>query len=504
MARVASVDLEREQNIERLRTAALVLEAENRRLVSKVMELTRALSTAHGEDARLLQLRISELEEQLARSAQALFGSSSEKRPGGGAGPPAAKLPQRGHGPKSQPALPLVERIHTLEAPDTACASCGGVLQTWAGQFEESEEVHVVERKFVLVQHRRQKYRCVCGGCVETAPAPLKLFEGARYSIDFAIEVAVQKYLDHLPLERQVRIFHREGLEVDSQTLWDYLERLARLLAPAYAQLHAFQLAQPVLGADETRWPLLGAPQGERSKWHTWALSSPLAAYYGILDSRSTEAAKVMLNGYAGVVVVDGYSVYQALQLRGGSFTLAHCWSHVRREFFAAREKYPGADIALDFIGELYAIERECETGPPGLAERQRLRTEKSAAIIGRLHAWALEQRVLPESALGKALAYMAGLWPGLLRFLHDARIPLDNNATERALRGPVIGRKNHHGSRSRRGTEVAALIYSLVETAKLNDVEPKAYLRRAVHAALANKPLPLPHALATSALAGG
>ena len=120
--------------------------------------------------------------------------------------------------------------------------------------------------------------------------------------------------------------------------------------------------------------------------------------------------------------------------------------------------------------------------------------------IVTKIQQWALEQRALPQSGLGKAIAYMGGRWKGLVRFLDDARIPLDNNATERGLRGPVVGRKNHYGSRSRRGTEVAALLYSLVESAKLCGLEPKSYLRRAVTAALAGQQIPLPHEVASEA----
>lgn len=139
-------------------------------------------------------------------------------------------------------------------------------------------------------------------------------------------------------------------------------------------------------------------------------------------------------------------------------------------------------------------VEALCPTGPPGDELRRKLRDKKSRAIIAQIQQWALEQRALPQSGLGKAIAYMGGRWHGLVLFLEDARIPLDNNATERGLRGPVIGRKNHYGSRSKRGTEVAALLYSLTESAKLCGLEPKAYLRRAVSAALAGETIPLPH----------
>ncbi len=170
----------------------------------------------------------------------------------------------------------------------------------------------------------------------------------------------------------------------------------------------------------------------------------------------------------------------------------------MRRKFVEAEPFFPGpCGEAIALIGELYGVEKLCPTGPPGRELRLKLRHERSREIIRRLQTWSVQVRALPESALGKAIAYMGGIWKGLTRFLDDPRIPLDNNATERALRGVVIGRKNHYGSRSRRGTEVAALFYSLLESAKLDGVEPKQYLREATVAAIRGQPIPLPHELA-------
>ncbi len=496
-----AMEISREQDVERLRQAALMLEAENKRLTQKLTEVMRELAKAKGEDASALQLKLAELERQLAMRNKALFGTSSEKRPSPAALEPTENKPQKGHGPKEQPSLPVMEHVHVLDDADKKCTACGGELDAWEGKFEESEEIDVLARTFVLLKHKRQKYRCKCGGCVETALGPQKLFDGARYSIDWAIDVAVSKYLDHLPLERQVRIMKREGLDADSQTLWDYLERLARPLLPAYGAIRAHLLAQGVIGADETRWLLMGAPADEKTKWQAWALSCANAVFYAILDSRSADAAREVLGGYKGTVMADGYSAYQSLKKKGGEFRLAHCWAHVRRKYVECETAFPEQTAqVLSLIGELYAVEASCPTGPPGDELRAQLRREKSKEIVRRIHEWALVQRVLPESGLGKAIAYMGGMWPGLVLFLEDPTIPLDNNATERALRGPVIGRKNHYGSRSRRGTEVAALFYTLLESAKLAGVEPRDYLRTAVRAALADERIPLPHEIAATA----
>jgi transposase len=413
----------------------------------------------------------------------------------------------------TQPALPTVEMVHELAAADQICPQCGGTLREMAGQSEDAEEITVVERRFVVVTHRRKKYRCRCNGCVETAPGPLRLaarpdVRGRRYAPEFAVEVAIGKYLDHAPLERQARVMSREGLTIESQTLWDQIDALAQVLQPTYEALRRHVLAAPVVGADETWWRLLNGP--ERPRWWAWSLTAADAVTYMILESRSQEAARRVLDGYRGIVIADGYGAYDALARAGPGFTLAHCWAHVRRKFVEAEPHYPGpCGEILALIGQLYAVERAAPAVGPdapetaraaALARRGQLRREQSVPVVATIRAWAQQQRALPESGLGKALAYMLGLWRGLTRFLEDPRIPLDNNATERGLRGMVVGRKNHYGSRSKRGTEVAALLYSLIESAKLCGVEPKAYLLQATRAALATPgTVTLPHALLTS-----
>jgi len=293
---------------------------------------------------------------------------------------------------------------------------------------------------------------------------------------------------------------------VDSQTLWDQIERLARVLGSLKEAIHAYVLQQAVIGADETRWHLLdgkGRDIGEAKQWQVWAVAAPDAVSYSIEDSRSTEAARKTLRGFRGVVMADGYGVYQSLAREPSGFTLANCWAHVRRKVIEAENAFPAqAREGLDLIGELYAVERLCPTGPPGDQLRRRLRDERSRDIVKRIQGWALAAKAgtLPQGALGKATDYMLGMWNGLVRFLEDPRVPVDNNSVERGLRGVVVGRKNHYGSKSRRGTEVAALFYTLIESAKLAGVEPKTYLRLAVTGALRGEKVPLPHEIAAVA----
>jgi len=500
---------------ELLRQVAVLLERENATLHAKIQSLIADLARLRGEAAGTAQRELAFLKELLAQRERALFSASSERRPRPKpeeASPSPA--PQRGHGPAAQPKLPTVEVVHELAEADQTCPQCGGRLKEMPGQTEDAEEITVVERGFVLLHHRRKKYRCACNGCIDTAPGPLRLAarpdaRGRRYSPTFAVEVAVNKYVDHLPLERQARVMAREGLTIESQTLWDQLDALATVLQPTYEALRHHVLTAPVIGADETWWRLMGG-SAPNKRWWAWSVTREDAVAYTICESRSQEAARQVLNGYRGIVVADGYGAYDALARAGPSFTLAHCWAHVRRKFVEAEDHYPESCAeVLALIGQLYAVERAApavevstseELRAEALAIRATARQERSAPIVATIHAWAHRQRALPESSLGKAIAYMLGLWTGLTRFLNDPRIALDNNATERALRGMVVGRKNHYGSRSKRGTEVAALLYSLIESAKLCGVEPKAYLLCATRAALENPgTVTLPHALLTS-----
>jgi transposase len=348
----------------------------------------------------------------------------------------------------------------------------------------------------VELLHKRKKYRCKCGGCIETAPAPPKLMPGGRYSIDIAISIAVGKYGNHMPLERTARALAQQGLVIDSQTLWDQINALARILSPVHDALQASVLAEPVIGADETHWKLLGykSAGGKTKRWQVWAITSSGAVCYRIKAGRSVEEAADVLGDYRGIVMCDGYAVYSSLHKQRPAMRLANCWAHVRRKLVEVEEIEPGrCTEVLDLIGKLFEVEQRARDGDLDNEAVLALRAAESKPILDAIHAWALEQRALPSSPLGKALAYMGSLWNGLKLFLEHARVPVDNNATERALRGIVLGRKNHYGSRSQRGTEVAALFYSILETAKLRDVDPYDYLRDATYAALAGERIPLP-----------
>jgi transposase len=496
-----------EKDPEILRRAALLLESENRALSARLAELLEELSALKGETSTAQQV-IQGLELQIAKLARTIFGHSSERSARETDRDDEAKetKPRRGHGPTAQPELPSIDVVHDLDEPDKTCPSCGGHLEEMEGQFEDGSEIDVIPTRFVIKNHRRKKYRCACGGCVETAPGPEKLVPGGRYSVGFAVHVAVSKYCDHLPLERQVRMMSRDGLTVTSQTLWDQIEALERVVGAAHTRLLAYVLSHAVVGADETTWELLGKKNPQKKSWYVWALQVPTAAYYVLKNGRSWTHAEKLLAQFAGVLMCDGYDAYIAVAKRYPRVVLAHCWSHVRRGFVEIESFFPGAcREIIDLIGDLYEIERRCPRGSDGDDLRRELRDRESRLVIERIveWVWRIAPDCLPESGLRKAMGYMVNMWGGLVLFLDDPRVPLDNNGTERVIRGVVTGRKNHYGSRSERGTAVAATYYSLVESAKLNELEPRFYLRVAVRAGLRGEEVPLPHEVKAALDAG-
>ena len=438
-------------------------------------------------------------------SAGAPNESTADGRQAQGAAPSRpAKAPPVGHGPRPQPGLEAREQVWDLDEADRVCRACGGALEPFPQADEMAEEIDVEARHFVKRAHRRRAYRCRCGACIEVAPGPDKLTAGGRYSVAFAVAVAAAKYIDHQPLERQVRTMAREGLVVDSQTLWDQLDELGVWLRPAYVALRAYVLAQPVIGADETTWRLLGKDK-QAGTWYVWLAHAERAVLYRLDKHRSEDAAAELLGEYAGVVMCDGYAAYLALAKKRPSLIVAHCWAHVLRGFRDIEPSFPKeCGEVLTLIRSLYALEEGIPKGPEGDDERLRVRQSKSREVLDQIVAWvfATALTVPPGSGLAQAIGYMVKLWPGLVRFVDDVRIPLDNNGSERAARDAVLGRKNHYGSRSKRGTQVAAMLYSVVGSARLSGINPEAYLRVAAVRAIRGEPVLLPHELTPAVLA--
>ena len=279
---------------EKLKQIALLLQKENDRIHIRLEEQTRELARLKGQDGdRQLELEIKKLQRQMSKLQKMMFGASSEKRKGDDSEECAGKeekQKQTGHGPKEQPELLRIAETHELSEEERVCELCGGVLEEWEGQVEETEEVSVIERVFIIKEHKQKKYRCKCGGCVKTAKKPPRVIDGGRYSTEFAVEVAVEKYLDHMPLERQSRKMKREGLDVCSQTLWDQIWALSQVLKPSYDALLPYIFSFSVICADESIWYLL--EKGGRKKWFIWGASSPFGVYYRLDPSRGGKVAE--------------------------------------------------------------------------------------------------------------------------------------------------------------------------------------------------------------------
>jgi transposase len=478
-------ELEREQDIEHLRRIALAQHVQIEQLVAALTRKCTELAALKGSKDELQQTLA--LIDKLTQQQRALAGQHDAKQPRGAktSDEPAAARPSGGAsgktGPTPQPELPRIEHICKLpeDDPDRVCASCGATLHEMDGEYEESELVDVVEVQYHVKHVKRQKYVCRCGGCIETAPGPERAINGGRYSLDVAIKIIIDKYLYHLPLARQVRIMAEHGLIVTPQTLWDQLYVVAQRLKITIAGLVKHVMEQPVIGLDQTGWPRL---DGAGTKpWQMWCLTSPGAVVHRICGDKSAETFKRLVGDYRGVIVCDALATHGAGARDVAGIVLAGCHAHCFRKFEEAEPNHPEAGRALELIGKLYEIDARADGDLKRLAE---LRRTESKAVLVELKTWLWEQATLKTLSIGKAAAYMIANWDRLTRFVDDPRIPLDNNATERGIRGPVVGRKNHYGSKSRSGTEVASIFYSLLETAKLHDVDVREYLRAAILAA--------------------
>ena len=494
-------------------------------LLHRVTSLTQRLARARGRSEQLsLNLELNAVQRRLDEQNRELYGSRSERRDRPENAEPKrkkARKPQTGHGPTPQPALPRVEQQHLLDPADTICPSCEPprTMVPWVDRTDDSEEITIVERTYKVTVHRRQVYRCTGCGHLDTALGPKRLVPGGRYSPEFAVSVAVDKYRDALPLARQVTRMAERGLTVTTQTLWDQLTELYPLLVHNYLALQERALKSDLVHVDETPWRVM--KPGVSKRWWVWALSDGIRAFFHFAPTRGRAAARELLGDYDGVVMADRYVVYESLEKartkNGGhqivlfveeqpvavptpDYLLLACWMHARRGFIkAARAHEPGAEAALDLIAELYAIEARAAASVATVRDpnarraalldaRRAARAQHSAPVLKRLRAWADAQHPVPSTALDDALRWMNNGWTQLSRFLDDPARPIDNGLAERLIRSLVLGRKVYAGARSEEGTRVAALFYSLIASCRLVGVDAQDYLNEAVKRALEDR----------------
>ena len=465
------MDAGNDKGIEQLRHTAKLLVAQNKHLLRVVAEMSRELDQLKGHPG-VLQGVIDELnavtvDEPAAAPADST-GSTKDGRP---------RRPQKGHGPTPQPHIEQTTLRLELDEADRTCPECGDRLEP-NGDVEASEMVDVVEVTYRVVQVQRVKYDCCRCDFSDVAPPADRAIDGGRYSLAFAAKVAIDKYVHHLPLERQVRMMAQHGLKVTSQALWDQIWSLAKLLEPVHVGLKGHIMAQPVIGLDQTGWPNLKSRKAKN--WQMWALTSTDAVYHAICDDKSAATFADLVGDFEGAIVCDAFSTHGAGAREGPNIKLASCWAHIRRKFAEAEPNFPEARQMLDLIRELYDIEARAESED----ELATLRTTESRDVLERMRGWMAGVKTISSTDLGRAIKHTMKYWNRLVRFADDPRIWIDNNRTERAFRGPVVGRRNHFGSKSRRGTRAAAVLYSVIETAKANGLDPAAYLVEAARVA--------------------
>ena len=452
---------------------------ENERLRKIIRELQRHRFGRRAESLLVDQLLLG-LEE--AEQAEAADEAKAEAAaPAERSARVSKRLANRGALPAH---LPRIEILVDVE--DRSCPCCAAPLHR-IGE-DVSERLDVVPAQFRVLVVRRPKYACrTCTDGVSQAPAPARLIEGGLPTDATVAQVIVSKYADHLPLYRQTQIFARQGVILDRSTLADWVGRAALLLEPVHGRLLDHLRASMKLFADETTAPVLDPGRGRTKTGQLWAYArddrpwggaDPPAVAYVYAPDRKAERPIAHLAGFTGVLQVDGYAGYRALAERHG-VQLAFCWSHVRREFIdlAAKGASPIAAEVLTRIAALYRIEGEIA----GLsAEARRLaRGERSRPLLEALERFLRDKLVLisQKSTLAVAIRYATSRWAGLTLFVEDGRVEMDSNTVERTIRPLALTRKNALFAGSDRGGQTWAVIAALVETCKLNGVDPQAYL---------------------------
>jgi transposase len=384
--------------------------------------------------------------------------------------------------------LPRVEQVLLPES--TACPCCRGAMVEIGADTAERLDVQPVQ--FRVLVTKRPKFACrACEGVVVQAPAPARLIEGGMPTEAAVAQVLVARYADHQPLYRQAQGLARQGLEIGRGVLAGWLGAAAFEVRPVVARLREILLASVRLFADETAMPVLDPGRGKTKTGFAWAIArddrpwggtDPPAVVFHYAPGRGAEHARGLLEGYTGILQCDGYAGYKGLaapKAGGEGATLAYCWSHVRREFFdlAAQQTAPIAEEALRRIAALYAIEDTVRGKPPDM--RRATRQARSRPLVTDLFAWLERQLVrLPSgSPTAKAIRYALNHRDGLERFLEDGRVETDSNVVERAIRPVVLSRKNALFASGDDGGRRWADLASLIETCKLNGVNPQVYL---------------------------
>lgn len=476
---------DRERLVETLVGLYSELSRENDRLRLRILELTRQVHGRSSEkiDPNALRKALEELRErEFAQQGK----DPSEAAPDEPAvsPPPPPKKPRKPHPGRAPlpPDLPREERRHELAAAERICECCQQPKQRI--REEVAERLDYVPSRFVVVRDVTEVYGCSCGFSKPVAAAmPPRVIDGGLPEPGLLAHVVILKYEDHQPLNRQSKIFAREGVTLPPSTLMEWIRAAAEILEPLARRIHQRVVRSWVIQSDDTGLLVLDKdkPQGAR-KGHLWANvgDGRFVSYHYSPDWKHAHPAS-FLKGCAGYLQTDGYKGYDALTGGPALAIRVGCFMHVRRYFLKAfKAKAIDAAIPIDIIQRLYRIERASKEAGEDEGARLKRRREHSAPLMDELDAWLAghDGRHEPKSPLGKAITYLRGQRGALGAFLLDGRLELDNGAVERALRGIAVGRHNWLFAGSDTGAERAAILYTVITSAKLHGLDPHAYLR--------------------------
>lgn len=474
-------------DVDALRALVLSITAERDALLEQTERLRHLLLKLKRLQFGRKSERLPEDQRQLAfedlEQAAAQVQATSEKRD------PELRKQSVAQRRASRGALPAhLPRIEiTLTPGDTDCPCCRAPM-TVIGE-DKSERLDVIPVQYRVIVTRRPKYACrACEGTIVQETAPPRLIEGGLPTEAMVAHVAVARFADHQPLFRQAQMMSRQGVLLDRSTLAFWMGYAAAEVVPVVARLREIILSSAKLFADETIVPVLDPGRGRTKQGYFWAIArddrpwggrDPPAVVYTYAPGRAHHYAITLLGGYRGIVQCDGYGAYKRLAgLAGDDVTLAFCWSHLRREFYdLAKAGAPIATETLSRIAVLYQIEAEIRGKDAG--HRLAVRQAKSRPLVEDLRTWFEWQlpRLPGRGPTAEAIRYALNHWNGLEQFLADGRIELDTNSIERAMKPIILSRKNSLFAGSDEGGANWACMASLIETCKLNQVNPQVYL---------------------------
>lgn len=432
---------------------------------------------------------IAKLKHELAQLRKSQYGPKSERikmpRPGP-AEPvtPEQRLATRQARAQDKAKLQTVRIDHKVPAEQRVCPSCGNEKLKHLGKGRSSVVFEFVPAQFVRHEHVQEVLSCKCGDYVVTAPGAPKVVEKGRYGASFLAHLVVSKCGDHLPIYRIEKDFQRRGIPLARSTMNELLHRASDITRPIYTRLLEQIRVRDIVMADETRMRMLDDGTGKPKTGFVWTFVAPdeegdedVAFIY--TADRSGETPRRILEETIGYLLVDSYSGYNGVA-DVSSRIRAACHAHLRRYFHEALATAPIAQEAIDLILQLYRVEHEAKKqGILRTSAHFTLRQTKSTGVRDKLHAWLTSQQSLhpPKSPIAAAIRYGLNHWEELGRFLADARIPLDNNASERSLRRVALGRKNYLFVGDVAAGDNIAGLYTLIATCEARGINPFAYL---------------------------